>query len=93
MALFDDKSRYASVAPTYAVDRRGRVVEIVPPPERPVQALAGYHLRRQGERLDHLAAHYLGDPAGYWRIAEANDAMLPDALAEAREVAIPGKPR
>jgi len=38
-----------------------------------------------------LAARYLDDPAGYWRICDANDAVLPDAIAEARELAIATK--
>jgi hypothetical protein len=45
----------------------------------------------QGERLDHLAAAYLGDGARWWRICELADVMTPDALAEAREVPIPPK--
>ena len=41
--------------------------------------------------LDHLAAKYLSDAAGYWRIAERNDAVLPESLSEAREIEIPGR--
>jgi hypothetical protein len=89
--MFDDKSRYAKL-PTYRVtDRRGREIEVVPPAPAPAQPLLGIHVLRQGERLDHLAAKYLGDPAGYWRIAERNGVMLPEALTEAREIEIPGK--
>jgi hypothetical protein len=51
----------------------------------------GIHVLRQGERLDHLAARYTADPAGFWRIAEQNDVMLPEALTEAREIEIPVK--
>jgi hypothetical protein len=36
-----------------------------------------------------LASFYLQDPNGFWRICELNDAMLPDALAEADIVKIP----
>jgi hypothetical protein len=91
--MFDEKSRYAGL-PTYTVtDRRGRQVDVVPVPPRPEQPLLGLHLLREGERLDHLAARYLEDPAGYWRVAERNDVRLPDALAEAREIEIPGKTR
>jgi hypothetical protein len=57
-------------------------VEVVSVPDRPDQPLLGLHVLRQGERLDHLAARYLDDPAGFWRIAEINGAMLPDALLE-----------
>ncbi|HVH03200.1 MAG TPA: hypothetical protein VM891_09700, partial [Amaricoccus sp.] len=40
-----------------------------------------------GERLDNLAARHIGDPEQWWRICDANGAMLPEAL-----VAEPGAP-
>ena len=55
----------------------------------PPQTRLGEHLRRDGQRLDHLAGFYLGDPTGFWRIAEINGAMLPDALALVRSLTIP----
>ncbi len=91
--MFDPKSRYAR-AETYTVpDTRGRQVTVVAPPPAPDQVQLGIHLLRQGERPDLLAAKYLDDPAGYWRIAEQNDAMLPEALTEKREIDIPAKAR
>ncbi len=93
MALFDEKSRYASLATYTVVDVRGKVVTVVPVPDAPSEGFRGSHLRKQGERIDHLAAAYLADPAGYWRICEKNDVMLPEALSEAREIAIPPKNR
>ena len=89
--MFDRKSRYIK-AETYTVkDKRGRDVVVVVPPPPPEQLLLGLHLLKQGERLDLLAAKYVSDPVGYWRIAEQNDVMLPDALTEAREIEIPVK--
>ncbi|HVL26279.1 MAG TPA: hypothetical protein VM450_19465 [Thermomicrobiales bacterium] len=87
--MFDPKSRYAKQTPYQVTDRRGRTVNVVPVPEPPGDAVLGYHVLRQGQRLDHLAANYLDDPAGFWRICHLNDAMLPEALSEAREIAIP----
>ena len=89
--MFDPNSRYAGVAGYTAMDRRGRMVTVVPAPDKPEQALLGLHRRIEGQRLDHLAFHYLSDPAGYWRICELSDVMLPDALAEARDIPIPVK--
>ena len=89
--MFDAKSRYASAATETVPDTRGRTVTVVLPPPPPAQSLLGTHVLRQGERLDLLAAKYLGDPAGYWRIAAQNDAMLPEALTEAPEIDIPAK--
>lgn len=89
--MFDELSRYRPLTPYLVPDRRGRTVPVVPVPPAPEQEEPGVHLRREGQRLDHLAYEYLRDPAGFWRIAELEDAMWPDALAEAREIRIPRK--
>ena len=89
--MFDPNSRYVGVASYTAIDRRGRMVTVIPAPDKPEQALLGLHRRIDGQRLDHIAYHYLGDPAAYWRICELSDVMLPDALAEARDIPIPAK--
>jgi hypothetical protein len=36
----------------------------------------------EGDRIDNVAANYLGDPEQYWRICDANAAMRPDELTE-----------
>jgi hypothetical protein len=90
MAVFDPKSRYVKNAATYqTVDRRGRTVVAVTPAKAPVQTTLGVHRRKQGQRLDHLAAFYIKDPYGFWRIAELNDVMLPEALSETLFINIP----
>ncbi|MDI6104121.1 hypothetical protein QLQ12_36570 [Actinoplanes sp. NEAU-A12] len=89
MSSYDERSRYRDV-PVYQVpDHRGRTVSVVAVPPPPEQAVAGVHLLRQGERPDHLAAQYLDDPAGFWRLAEANDAMQAEWLTERREITVP----
>ena len=88
---FDPKSRYAGLKTVLMQDARGRTVEVVPPAPAPLQTLKGRHLRRQGERADLLAALYLSDPAGFWRLAEMNDAMTAEVLSELREVLIPNR--
>lgn len=40
------------------------------------------HTVVQGDRLDNIAATYLGDPEQFWRIADANGAMRPEELTE-----------
>lgn len=89
MALFDPKSRYAKAVTYVTTDCRGRQVTALYPADRPVQAPLGDHQRRDGQRLDHLANFYLLDPNGFWRLAEHNDVMLPDAIAEAPIIRIP----
>ena len=45
-------------------------------------ALLNEHEVVQGDRLDNLAAKYIGDPEQFWRICDANNAMGPDELTE-----------
>lgn len=87
--MFDPKSRYADLESYQVTDHRGRRVAVVGVPLPPDQSYLGTHRARQGERLDHLAAGYLGDPAGFWRLCEQNGVMLAEALSEAREIEIP----
>jgi hypothetical protein len=35
------------------------------------------------ERLDLISNRYFGDPLAWWRVADANDALDPDALVDA----------
>jgi hypothetical protein len=92
MSVFDAKSRYVKYATlATATDRRSRQVACVTPAEVPTQTELGRHRLRQGQRLDHLSNHYLGDPAGFWRIAEINDAMTAEATLDTPLVRIPTK--
>jgi len=38
------------------------------------------HVVTQDERLDNITARYLGDPEQFWRVADANNALQPEAL-------------
>jgi hypothetical protein len=89
--MFNDQSRYKGLPEYEVTDRRGRKVKVVPVPDGPRNAILGYHLLKQGQRLDHLAATYLNDTAGFWRICHVNEVMLPEALSEVSEIAIPNK--
>ena len=90
MALFDAKSRYIRFARIIqVVDRRGRIVQALSAADKPVQTKLGSHRHKDGQRLDHLASHYLQDPNGFWRIAELNEVALPDAIADADLIDIP----
>jgi hypothetical protein len=61
---------------------------VVPDPER--FAVVQEHTVVEGDRLDNLAAQYLGDPEMYWRLADANGAVRPGELVEepGRRIAI-----
>ncbi len=87
----DNNSRYKDAKKVTIRDHKGRERTVLVPPRAPQQTIRGEHLRIQGQRLDHLAAFYLGDGTAFWRIAEANDAMLPESLSEADVLIIPFK--
>jgi hypothetical protein len=95
MAVFDRLSRYVKppLATYAAVDVRGRVVTALPIPEPPNEVSAGIRVRLQSDTLDQLAFTFLQDANAFWRIAEVNDAVLPDALAEVERLKIPAPGR
>ena len=45
-------------------------------------AVIGEHVVNQGDRLDNVTALHLGDPELFWRLADANNAMRPEALTD-----------
>jgi nucleoid-associated protein YgaU len=59
---------------------------IVPQPGSATYAVIAQHTVRQGDRLDLIAAKYLGDPILAWLICDANGAIRPHDL-----VATPGR--
>lgn len=76
-------SRYYGIKTTtwVAADEREIVYlrrRFLPDPKDAV--ILSEHTVSEGERLDNLAARYLGDPEGFWRICDANRAMHPDEL-------------
>ena len=36
----------------------------------------------EGERLDNITAHFLGDPEQFWRVCDGNGAIRPEELTE-----------
>lgn len=81
--LFPPGSRYHGIAAARLTRPDGTAIaylrrRVVPPPER--FALLQEHAVAAGDRLDTVAARYVGDALQYWRIADANRAMRPDDL-------------
>jgi hypothetical protein len=46
------------------------------------------HTVVQGDRLDNITAHYLGDPTQFWHICDANLALRPDDLTDEAGIVI-----
>jgi hypothetical protein len=91
--MFFPGSRYQNLTP-YSVtgtDGRYRLAIPIPLPRHP--ALLGYHRHTEGQRLDHIAAHYLTEPTGFWRLCDVSGSILPDALAARSLIGIPVKGR
>jgi hypothetical protein len=83
--LFTPASRYFNAQTYQATTSTGATVAalVIPGPRSP--APVGYHPRADGDRLDLLAARYLNDPTGFWRLCDANNSLVAGAL-EARSL-------
>jgi len=82
---FPQNSRYYGTGVSAFTAPDGRVIvflrrRFVPPAES--FALLQVHTVTEGERLDNIAATYLGDPEVFWRLCDANNAMNPAELTE-----------
>lgn len=83
---FPPNSRYNGVPMLTHTSANGRTVSyltrrFIPQPER--FSTMGTHLVVEGDRLDNLAARYLGDPEQYWKLCDGNGTLRPDELVEA----------
>ena len=87
--MFETTSRYATIETvtmevtdadgttrTIAYKRRRFI-----PPSGDAATLVE-HTVVQGERLDNITARYLADPTQFWRVCDANEALLPDELTD-----------
>jgi nucleoid-associated protein YgaU len=88
---FPTDSRYYGFGVQYYNAPNGQVIaylarRIAPQPGAPNFATINQYTVRQGDRLDLIAAKYLGDPLMAWLICDANGAIRPHDL-----VATPGR--
>jgi nucleoid-associated protein YgaU len=84
---FPTDSRYYAISTLQFTAPNGQTIaylaqRFVPQPGAPNYANVAQHTVKQGDRLDLLAAKYLGDPLLYWLICDANGAIRPDQLVE-----------
>lgn len=83
---FPPTSRYHRIETVTWEQSDGRKIaylrrRFVPPADRFELLLE--HAVRDGDRLDNLAAKYIGDPELFWQIADANEAKAPEDLTAA----------
>jgi nucleoid-associated protein YgaU len=88
---FPTDSRYYGFGVQQYTAPSGQVIaylkrRVVPQPGAPNFAVINRYTVKQGDRLDLIAAKYLGDPLLAWLICDANGAMRPGDL-----VAVPGR--
>ena len=81
--VFPPNSRYRGLPTATLTKPDGTVItyvrrRFVPPPER--FATLTEHSVVEGDRMDSIAAKYLGDPEQFWRLCDANGAMRPAEL-------------
>jgi len=85
---FPTDSRYHGPATLQYTTPDGHVItylarRFVPQPGAPNFATIAQHTVHQNDRLDLIAAKYLGDPLIFWLLCDANGAIAPnDLLAE-----------
>jgi nucleoid-associated protein YgaU len=82
---FPTNSRYYGSGTLTYVTPAGQSISylarrIVPQPGAPNYATVAQHSVVQGDRLDLIAAKYLGDPIMFWLICDANGAIRPADL-------------
>ncbi len=87
--MFAPDSRYAAQPISVVTLADGTQVSVVQPPRPLAAPVIGYHQSIGSGRLDLVATEYLGTPTGFWRLCDANNAMLAGALAARALIGIP----
>ncbi len=87
--MFASNSRYAQQPTDTKTLPDGRKVILVRPPLPGQAVVKGWHRRLNGQRLDMIAGYYLADPTATWQLCDANNAVVPDALASQDLIGIP----
>jgi hypothetical protein len=82
---FPTDSRYYGTSTLQYTAPNGQTItyltrRFVPQPGAPNFATVATHVVKQGDRLDLIAAKYLGDPLMFWLICDANGTLCPEQL-------------
>lgn len=78
--MFFKGSRYESVPDAIYVSEDGREIPYKRLRVLPYSPAQRIHIVQHGDRLDRVAYQYYGDPEQFYRIADANRALIPAQL-------------
>jgi hypothetical protein len=98
--MFDTASRYATV-PDATIEHalpdgttrtiRYKRRRFLPPPASLTPLTS--HVMTEADRLDLVAARYVGDPTAFWRLCDANDVLRPEELEVVGRAVVIAMPR
>ena len=85
--LFPPNSRYSGIDTGTLTTVDGKAIvylrrRFIPSPEQFALLQEYTVVEGDRDRLDNIAAKYVGDPERFWQIADANAAMAPEELTE-----------
>ncbi len=81
--MFEPTSRYYRIKTLQLTMPDGRTVAYVKRrilPQAKTLPIQGRSIVRDGDRLDRITYHTLGDPEQFWQICDANNTMNPNEL-------------
>lgn len=82
-------SRYEKTGTMVLIRPDGSRVSVLRTPLPRQAFVRGYFRRSEGQRLDLIANRFLNDSSGFWRLCDANNVIVPDALTKRDLVGIP----
>jgi hypothetical protein len=88
--MFFPGSRYAALVTYQITLQDGTTVAVTRLPTPVQNPLLGYFPRQNSQRIDQVASYFLSDATAFWRLCDANDTPVPDALAARSLIGIPG---
>jgi hypothetical protein len=82
-------SRYEKTGTFVLTRADGTMVQSLRLPVPRPALVQGYYRRSDGQRLDLIANAFLKDATAFWRLCDANNAVVPDSLAARDLVGVP----
>ena len=82
-------SRYEKTGTFVLTRPNGTMIQSLRLPLPGPALVQGYYRRSNGQRLDLIANAFLKDATAFWRLCDANNAVVPDSLAARDLVGIP----